>query len=90
MAELIDTHDGPTSYAHSSDVRQSSEGRAGNSYEGPFEECSGISATYLRKWSDSSLFQVIAYEVYITQINLFSSSWSSVPFISSKCVSWLS
>ena len=28
MAELIDTHDGPTSYAHSSDVRQLS-------YEGP-------------------------------------------------------
>jgi len=33
-------------------------------------ECSGISATYLRKWSDSSGIQVVAYEVYITQINL--------------------
>jgi len=53
-------------------------------------KCSGISATYLRKWSDSSVFQVVAYEVYITQINLLSSSWSSVTFISSQCVSWLS
>ena len=46
--------------------------KSGQEIEGPFKECSGISATYLRKWSDSSLFQVIAYEVYITQINLLS------------------